>query len=137
MKWHEKPVLDGKQFDAYIGEHRTGSPGWRQRMEDWHGFTASNARECPRVVAGKRCLIVNCLCQYGGAVSHLLDHKGIWLDRNRCHVFTAEPYTNSLDLDLLEEFRGEAKELGLDVRLSAASPWFPTQTVLLLVRKGE
>jgi hypothetical protein len=134
-----KPTGGHAGLMAYIDRYAWGGVEGRiAAMREWHGFTdESSAPACPRVVAGKRCKYVNCLCQYGGGISNLLDHRGIWLDKNRRHVFTAEPYTSSLDLELLEGFRAEAAHLGLTVRLSARSPWFPTYTTMIIVERAD
>lgn len=123
----------------FIGQRAWGGvEGYRKAMHDWHGLTdESTASECPRVVAGKRCKYVNCLCQYGDGIRHLLDHRGIWLDKDRRHVFTAEPYSSSLDIETLEGFRRECTELGLSVRLSPLSPWFPLHTTMIIVERSE
>lgn len=136
MKREKKPELAAAELEAYLTRHNLGGgAGWEERMKSWHRLTPWDGVECPRVVVGKRCRYTGCLCQFGGAVSNLLDHKGLWRNERKEKVFTAEPYTSSLDLDVLEGFRAETAQLGLTVRMSAASPWFPTSTVLLLVER--
>jgi hypothetical protein len=139
VRKEQKPPLDVTQLDNRIyGYELGGGAGWERAMREWHGLVdESKAPPCPRVVAGKRCKYVNCLCQYGGSASSLLDHRAIWLNEKREHVFTAEPYASALDLDMLEDFREEVVQLGLTVRLSARSPWVPLSTILLLVERQD
>ena len=61
----------------------------------------------------------------------LLDHRAVWVDREGRRVFTAEPY--GIDTDELADFTRETEALGLRVRVSDRSAWYPGRTKLLVV----
>jgi hypothetical protein len=104
------------------------------RAAEWHGLRPSKATACPRVVAGKRCLVGNtrdelCVCQRH---QRLLDHSRMWLDDKRRNVLTGEPY--DVDLADLVDLHAELAALGLEVTVAGRSPWNPGETFLLLIR---
>lgn len=110
------------------------------RMARVHALRPSDARDCPQVVAGKRCRCAEgwdvgrapCPCQR--YYPQLLDHCRIWLDAEGRHVLTAEPY--SVDGDELADFLADMAALGLRVRISGRSQWHPT-TVLIIVTRAD
>ena len=98
---------------------------------DWR---PSNARACPRVVAGKRCRAWSytgepCACEGW----RLLDHPRLWRTPAG-HVLTAEPY--HVDGEELARFVAVCGELGLRVSLSGESRYFPGATLLLRVERA-
>jgi|GEM_PF-3543974 len=104
---------------------------------DWR---PSNARACPRVVAGKRCrlyaetrygLEYDCAC--AGWSHTLLDHRRMWRTPAGL-VLTAEPY--HVDGEELARFVAVCEELGLRVTLSGRSPYFPGAALLLRVERA-
>lgn len=116
---------------------------YRERFPDWR---PSDARVCPRSVAGKRCLIHyggapgpgaprrRCICETRHA-GRALDHGRIWLTPDGERVLTGEPY--GIDGQTLARFASDCRELGLRVTVAPRSPWNPGGTVLLLVRQAH
>ena len=110
---------------------------YQRRAAQWHDLRPCDARPCPRVAAGRRCIAGNnpqrrCICERHG--HPLFDHRRIWLDQAGRHVFTIEPYNAAGDdlAALLEDLHA----LGLDVDLTGRSPWNPGCTFLILARKA-
>lgn len=94
------------------------------------GLRPSQARICPRVVAGRHCRADTGEC---ACIRHhrLLDHGRIWLDIDGRHVLTGEPYEAAgEDIAVLAE---ELLPLGLVVSLSGRSLWNPGHTVLIRI----
>lgn len=111
-----------------------------RRAGEWFDLRPSSAPACPRVVAGKRCLLGNdprrpCICERYDYP--LWDHPRMWLDRAGRHVLTLEPY-NTYGADIAALLRDLA-DLGLCVDLSGSSPWNPGErgTFLVLIRRDE
>ncbi|MBN6051311.1 hypothetical protein JYK22_05145, partial [Nonomuraea sp. RK-328] len=106
-----------------------------QRAAEYFGLRPSKASVCPRVVAGKRCLIDSrgkCVCQDHYRV---LDHGRMWLDENGHHVLTGEPY-NTWGEEMTA-FVAAMDELGLHVHLSGRSLWYPGYTLLVRVTRKD
>lgn len=98
-----------------------------------YGLRPSQARICPRVVAGKRCLTYHrsrCLCDKHRS---LLDHGRMWLDEHGRHVLTGEPY--HIAPDDLAAFTDDMAKLGLQVNVKPKSEsfWYPGHTHLILI----
>lgn len=111
---------------------------YRERFPTWR---RSDARVCPRSVAGLRCLVyygsggpptggMPCVCQRRH-VQRALDHGRIWLDEDGDRVLTGEPY--GLSGETLCRFVQDCRDLGLRVRVDPRSPWNPGSTLLLIV----
>lgn len=104
------------------------------RAAEWFGLRPSTARECPRVVARKRCLDHRapdgdpCICQRH---RRILDHARIWIDRDGHHVLTGEPY--EADARDLAALLTDVSALGLAVHLFGRSPWNPGFTFLIRI----
>lgn len=99
---------------------------------DWR---PSNARACPRVVAGKRCRAWSrygerCVCEGW----RLLDHARLWNTPDG-RLLTAEPY--HVEGAELARFVAACGELGLRVELSGGSAYFPGAALLLCVRRAD
>lgn len=135
------PTRNAEQDAALIRAefgHDTGGDKQARRFATWWGWRPSKARCCPMVAAGKRCLRdtsaywrKDCICQrYHYPV---LDHPRIWLDKDRRHVFTAEPY--HFDGQEFAALVAECAELGLDVHVSGTSPYYPGGTCLIYIRR--
>jgi len=99
-----------------------------------------DAKRCPRVVAGAQCLASmkhasppysnRCICyEFRG----ILDHPRLWKLPDGGYALTTEPYT--LDGRELGRFLTACSELGLRVEIRGASPYFPGETVLLLIER--
>ena len=107
-----------------------------ERFAEWFGWRPSEAVECPRYAARKRCQLnadVTCVCE---EYCNLLDHPAVWRSRGGEHVYTAEPYDTAVDLDELARFAAEVRRDGLHVCLSPRSGWFPGATLLIIVRQS-
>ena len=102
------------------------------------GYRPSKAPVCPRVVVGKRCVLYwgrskSCSCQDRFGRRALFDHGRMWLDEEGQHVLTAEPYgASGVEVAALVT---DLVELGLDLRISADSPWYPGSTILLTITR--
>lgn len=108
-----------------------------RRAAESHGLRPTGARTCPRVVAGKRCLIASrgtCVCH---THYHVLDHRRIWLDRDGRYVLTGEPYDASREE--LAAFTEAMGDLGLQVTVKSAAEsfWNPGSTLLILVTNEQ
>lgn len=101
-----------------------------ERAAEYYGLRPSNARVCPRVVAGKRCLANcgECVCSHHHRV---LDHGRVWLDKDGKHVLTGEPYDASGNQ--IAALVTDMAALGLEVSLSGRSMWNPRSTLLIRV----
>ena len=101
------------------------------------GYTPSDARLCPRIVAGRRCLENSpsrpCVCSIYR--DKAFDHARMWQDSKRRHVFTSEPY--GIHGEEVVALVSDMAELGLSVRLDARSPWNPGHTILIRITNGE
>lgn len=107
------------------------------RFRDWfHWRPSTGATRCPRVVAGKRCRSWTygepCMCQQH---HHVLDHACRWIDSQGKPVLTAEPY--DFDAEEFTALAADCAELGLEVRVTGTSPYFPGRTVLIIIRRAE
>ena len=110
---------------AVVVDHET-------RAADWYGWKPSRARPCPLALAGHRCRLhtaLTCLCN----TRRLLDHPRRWTDRDGNPVLSAEPY--DAHGEDLAELVAELAALGLWVRLSGRSPYYPTRTLLLVISR--
>jgi hypothetical protein len=94
------------------------------------GFRPSGAVPCPLVVAGRRCRLGShgdCLCRR--FVARILDHTRIWLDAERRHVLTCEPYDP--DPEMLAAFRDALAPFGVTVQVHPENYWYHGTTLLL------
>jgi len=114
------------------------------------GWTPAPAelRPCPRIVAGLRCLVSvrygalpspgaeSCPCQRGRGLG-ILDHARLWLVPRGGYALSSEPY--GFDVLGAARYADACGELGLDVRVSARSPYYPLESVLVITtrRVGE
>jgi hypothetical protein len=134
------PVLT--ELDELI---KKATPGGRnyadydKRMLAWHGLWYKEVPVlCPLLVADEKCRAngyargKQCLCTIGG---DLLDHKALWRDKDGNLVFTAEPY--DVRMSVLEVFSTGLAQAGLDLEISSRSPWYPTFTTLLKIRRAR
>lgn len=118
--------------------------GWpsQQAWAAANGLCESRARECPRVVAGKRCVRYNgqrfsrprCICEVA-ALTDLFDHTRMWIDGNGGHVLTTEPYF--CPPERVAAVAVELAPLGLTVETRDYSPWNPGSTTLLVISSAE
>lgn len=103
-----------------------------RRAAESLGLRPSDARACPRVVAGKRCLSYHrsCVCH---TYYSILDHHRMWLDTEGRYVLTGEPY--QVDDSDLSNFTEAMAELGLKVSVKDKSEsfWYPGSTLLILI----
>jgi hypothetical protein len=100
---------------------------------------------CPRVVAGKRCLMntrLRCVCQDYG--HRLFDHGRLWhlpakIRGRGEHVLSGEPY--DFNWEDREAFQRETDATGLGVRLFVMHPdlsfWYPPHTRLLILVRDD
>lgn len=117
---------------AMSARYEARFPGWKRSR----ARTANGA--CPRVVAGKRCLSYGrswsgCVCTRYNSL-RLLDHARLWETPDGERVLTGEPY--QLDKGF-QELVGECLMLGLSVTVEPYSPYFPGNTMLVLIRRAE
>lgn len=136
-------MLTGKQIDDLItGKSVIKGDGWHQRMNEWHGLRPSKANPCPYYVTNSHCRLftgrtgASCICQQAYDV---LDHKAVWMDETRARVFTSEIYNYNGEMrfeafDLLREW---ARRRDLRIDVSSRSPWYPTRTTLIMIRKPD
>lgn len=61
------------------------------------------------------------------------DHDTLWLKGGKPHIYMSEPY--SLGLKAIGKMHEVATALGLDVRVTADSPYFPGRTLQVLFTK--
>lgn len=120
----------------------------RRYQERFPGWRRSDAEPCcPRVVAGKRCLVLHgsapgpgapprrrCACEARHG-RRALDHGRLWVTEDGERVLTGEPY-GPLDGETLRRFVADCHDLGLGVQVSPRSPWNPGSTLLLVVHKA-
>ena len=101
------------------------------------GYTPSDARLCPRIVAGKRCLEngPSCPCVCQSYRHRAFDHARMWRDSKKRHVFTSEPY--GISGEEVVALVSDMAELGLSVCLDARSPWNPGSTILIVITRRE
>ena len=130
--------LDMRRYDGWTAQN-----AWAER----NGLRASQARQCPLVVAGRRCLQPrngSCICgrlrnEHRAEHGRMYDHVRIWQDGDGGHVLTLEPY--ECTAEKVEALAGALRPLGLCVEADAGeSPWFPGRTTLIVVtreRAGE
>lgn len=109
----------------------------KRLFAEWFDLRPSKARRaCPRIVAGKRCLSTvvgeRCICTRH---REPLDHPRLWRTSDGHHIFTAEPY--EVDFDDLAPLAAELKDLGLNIRLSGLSPWYPGRTFLIFISRDS
>lgn len=110
-----------------------------------HGLVRSQARLCPRRVAGRLCV-----SRYAGTCEceqpmwrRLTDHGRVWWDPKRQeHVITGEPYRGAVDGLAPGAFDAYAKHLAATWHvtikfLDDESPWFPGQTRLFYARPAS
>ena len=102
-------------------------PGWRR----------SRAPECPRPVAGKRCLSGYphrpcCPACQSEETRSLFDHQRAWIDDMGRRVLTLEPY--HVDPAARSALKAICDDLSLVIEASVDSPWFPGRTKLLIIR---
>src|SRR5690606_38530543 len=86
------------------------------------------------IVAGKRCLS-KVVCDRGICICHRerLDYPRLKRTSDSHYIFTSEPYEENFDdLALLP---AELKDLGLNIRLSGLSPWYPGRTFLIFISR--
>ena len=112
------------------------------RMLQWFSLRPRSSRHlrhypCPRTIVGKRCLRYNnlradCICQKH---RYILDHSRGWVDQNGAFVHTAEPY--SFTGQELAELVADLADVGITVDVSGESLWYPSSTVLLVLRPTE
>jgi len=109
------------------------------RMLKWFGFRprAGHLRHypCPRTIVGKRCRAHTapdglCICQKH---HRILDHSRGWVDQHGAFVHTAEPY--SFSGRELADLVGDLADIGVEAEVSGESLWYPTSTVMLVLRK--
>ncbi len=133
----QDPAADLKLIHRTFGTGDPGSANQQARFREWFGWRPSGALPCPRIAAGKHCLVgtrTPGLCTCCKYTHGLLDHARVWLDGDGGHVYTAEPY----DFDGAEfaELAAECAGLGLDVCVTGTSPYFPGRTTLIVIQKA-
>lgn len=104
-----------------------------ERAAEYFGLRPSTAAICPRVAAGKRCLMdtrQECVCRDH---RRLLDHGRMWLAENGQHVLTGEPYDTWGEE--IAEFITALAALGLKVSISGRSLWNPGSCLLLRITR--
>jgi hypothetical protein len=112
---------------------QTAREGQTLRALVQHGLVPAGARACPRVVAGQHCVgdsDYRCLCRRH---YYVLDRARIWLDRGGHLVLTGEP--DSADGTDLVDLITDMSALRLRTTVSGRSPWYPGETVLIVIRK--
>ncbi|MGI8578526.1 MAG: hypothetical protein ACR2KG_11595 [Nocardioidaceae bacterium] len=97
----------------------------------------SNATPCPRVTAGRRCLLGNpstaCVC---AEHRHLLDHARQWHDHDGRRVLTCEPY--DVAVEELAAFGVGMAPLGLIVTpWPGPGMWHPSTLVYAVTREVD
>ena len=96
---------------------------------------------CPRKVAGKRCQRDGpkreCICRdFGvGLGWGVCVHPRMWIAKDGERIMTAEPY--EINGALLARFIAACEELGLQVGISGASPYYADHGELIIIRRKE
>lgn len=75
-----------------------------------------------------------CLCQQ---VRMRFDHTNVWHDEDGGKVWTTEPYDDVLDIADFTELKEVLARNGLTVRVTPRSPWFPSWTTLIMIKKKD
>jgi hypothetical protein len=119
-----------------------GHEEWERRMLKYYGLRPKDPKlaRCPRIVAGKRCLLGNpgpagslrtCICH--STFHSLTDHRGMWRDALGRTVLTWEPYgIYGADFTAVV---GPILALGLEILIESYSPYYPGHTVLVIIRQ--
>ena len=136
-----RTALDGLDMPALTPAARTQlaellAVAQQALRGDPRSWRRSEARACPRVVAGLECQSPSplwgpgapCICK---RFASLLDHRATW-EVDGSLVLTAEKY--EVDGAALAAFIFECAGLGLDVRISGAGRHYPGATFRILFR---